>query len=239
MAPQSRRRVTTTIIAIILISALAALAYRYWYQPTYDYVEVTDATVTGYLTNVAAPAGGRINQLYYNVGDTVHAGDTIATVEVIGAGAAPSAAGPSITRVLAQVTSPVDGRVAAQLVSTGDTVVTGQALATISNLSNLWVIANVDESRIGGVSANEGVDVNMSNLGVTLQGKVAQVGPGTTDFISPATNGVFGTSDTTRKIPVRISVDWAGTQPVPGMTADVRINLPQGTQPALGSLSLR
>jgi multidrug resistance efflux pump len=234
----------TIIIAIIVISVLAALAYRYWYQPTYDYVEVTDGTVTSYMTNVAAPAGGKIDQLNYNVGDTVHAGDTLATIEVVGGtGAAPPtgaapAAGPSITRVLAQVTSPVDGRIASQLVSAGDTVAAGQPLAMVSDLNDLWVIANVDESRVGEVKANESADINIADLGVTLQGKVAQVGPATTDFLTPASSGVFSTSDTTRKVPVRISVDWANNDPVPGMTADVKISLPQTTQGSVGPLAL-
>ncbi len=234
MPGQSRRRVLTICIAIVVISLAAALGYRYWYQPTYNYVEVTDAQVSGNLTNISAPAAGKVDQLFFNVGDAVRAGDTVASVEVVAAGAGAPVAGPAISRVLAQVTSPVDGQVLSEPVNVGDQVAPGQPIVTISEKGNLWVTADVDEARVGQVAPGESVDLNIAALGRSLHGTVAQIDSATTEVINPSITGAFTSSDSTKKVPVQISVDWAGAQPAQGMTADVIIHF----QPS-GSLAFR
>jgi hypothetical protein len=55
----------------------------------------------------------------------------------------------------------------------------------------------------------------------------AEIGSATTEITSPGIAS-FGTTDSTKKIPVRIQVDWGAlqdTSPVPGMTADVVIRI--------------
>ncbi len=221
---QSNRRVIGIAILLVVISAFAVLGFRYWYQPTYDFVEVTDAQVTGDLTRVAAPASGQVVNLFFNVGETVHVGDTIAAIKVVAAAPSAAAAGPSISRLLTRVTSPLTGRVAARTVSLGDTVAPGQTLMVISDLSNLWIEADVDEARISQLASGQPVDVNVGALGKTLVGKVMEVGSATTEVTNPPVGGL-SSSDSTKKIPVRIQVDWAGAQPVPGMTADVVVHI--------------
>jgi multidrug resistance efflux pump len=225
MPGRSRRRVTTIAIAIVVLSLLAALGYRYWYQPSHDFVEVTDAQVSGNLTNISAPAAGKVDRLFFNLGDPVHSGDVVASVEVVAAGAGAPSAGPAISRVLAQVTTPVDGQVVSQPVNVGDTVAPGQPIVTISDGHNLWVTADVDEGRIGQVAPGQPVDVTLAALDRTLHGTVTRIDSATTEVINPAASGAFSSSDSTKKIPVQIAVDWAGTQPAQGTTADVIIRL--------------
>jgi multidrug resistance efflux pump len=224
---QSNRRVIGIAILLIILSAFAVLGFRYWYQPTYDFVEVTDAQVTGDLTRVAAPASGQVMALFFNVGDTVHAGDTIATIKVVATAPSAAVAGPFIQRLLTRVTSPLSGRIAARTVSLGDTVAAGQMLMMISDLSNLWIEADVDEARITQLASGQSVEVNVGALGKKLAGKVVEIGSATTEVTNPSIGGL-SSSDSTKKIPVRIQVDWAavqGVSPVPGMTADVVIQI--------------
>ncbi len=221
---QSNRRVIGIAILLVVISAFAVLGFRYWYQPTYDFVEVTDAQVSGDLTRVAAPASGQVVNLFFNVGETVHVGDTIATIKVVAAAPSATAAGPSISRLLTRVTSPLTGRIAARTVSLGDTVAPGQTLMVISDLSNLWIEADVDEARISQLASGQPVDINVGALGKMLVGKIMEIGSATTEVTNPPVGGL-GSSDSTKKIPVQIQVDWAGAQPVPGMTADVVIHI--------------
>jgi multidrug resistance efflux pump len=227
MPGRSKRRVITIAIAIVVLSLAAALGYRYWYQPTYDFVEVTDAQVTGNLTNISAPAAGKVDQLFFNVGDSIHSGDVVANVEVVAAGAGAPSAGPVISRVLAQVTSPVDGQVVSRPVNVGDTVAPGQPIVTISDQQHLWVTADVDESRIAQVAPGQPVDVQIAALGRTLHGTVSRIDSATTEVVNPAASGVFSSSDSTKKIPVQIAVNWDGTQPAQGTTADVTIHFPE------------
>jgi multidrug resistance efflux pump len=223
----SIRRVIGIAILLVIILALGVLVFRFWYQPTYDYVEVTDAQVTGDLTQLAAPASGQVMALFFAKGDTVNAGDTIATIKVVSAAPSSVASAPSIPRLLTRVTTPVTGRIAARPVSLGDTVAPGQVLMSIVDLSNLWVEADVDEGRIGQIAHSQPVDISIEALGKPLKGQVAEIGSATTEITSPGIAS-FGTSDSTKKIPVRIQVDWGavqGVSPLPGMTADVVIHI--------------
>lgn len=103
----------------------------------------------------------------------------------------------------------------------------GQVLISIADLSSLWIEADVDEARIGQVARGQPVDISIEALGRPLKGQVAEIGSATTEITSPGVAS-FGTSDSTKKIPVRIQVDWGavdGVSPVPGMTADVVIHI--------------
>lgn len=220
------RRFILFAVLLVVLAAIGILGYRFWYQPTYDFVEVTDAQVTGDLTQVGAPASGQVTSLAFNVGDNVQTGDTIATIKVVAA-TNSAAAGPSISRLLTRVSSPLNGRIAARIVSVGDTVAPGQALMSIADLGNLWIEADVDEARIGQVASGQAVDVNVDAYGKVLPGTVAQIGSATTEVTAPSI-GSFGTSDSTKKIPVRIHVNWSaapGFSPVPGMTVNVVIHI--------------
>jgi multidrug resistance efflux pump len=223
MQARSSRRVIGISILIVVIGLFAALGYRYWYQPTYDFVEVDDAQVTGYLTHIAAPAAGQVKELSVHTGDTVKANDTLASIQVIAAAPSLAVAAPAVPRLLTFVTSPVAGRVAARSASVGDTVAPGQTLVTVTDLGNLWVEADVDEARIAQVALNQAVDVSVSALGGTLHGRVVDIGSATTEVANPASVGGFTSSDSTKKIPVRIAVDWQGAQALPGMTTVVTI----------------
>ncbi len=219
------RRIVAIALGLVALSVLVGLMYRYWYQPTYDFVETDDALVTGNLARVGAPANGRIDQLFVNVGDTLNENDVIATIQVVSAAPGASVSGPTISRILARVTSPVSGKVAARWVNTGDSVAAGQVLFTISELNNLWVIANVDQLRVNLLSPGQPADVKAGAPGQTFVGKVVQVGSATTEVISPPAIGGLTSSDSTKKIPVRVAVDWKGAAVVPGMTVEVTIRI--------------
>lgn len=232
-----QRRVFLICAVIVVVGLLAALGYRYWYQPTYDFFNTDDAHVTGSLVEVAAPASGQIDATYVDAGSPVNKNDPLATIKVVAPvsnAAAPGAAvtGPSIPRVLVRVNSPVTGTVAVKDVSVGNTIAAGQSVATVVDLSQLWVIVNVDESRIADVRVGAPADVEIDDVGQTFRGQVSDLGSATTDVTSPSasllsTSG--SSSDTTLKVPVKITFGYAGYRLVPGMTANVTIYT-KGTQ---------
>lgn len=218
---KSLRRVMLIAILIVILGALGFAGYRYWYQPTFDFFNTTDASVTGSFVRVAAPATGQINDLFINVGNSVNKGDVLATIKVVSA--APSgAAGPSVPRLLARVTSPISGTVTVRNVSVGETIAAGQSLASIVDLSQLWVVVNVDESRVADVHIGQSADVEISDVNQTFRGKVADVGSATTNVASPSIS-LTSSNDTTQKIPVKIIFDYGSARLVPGMSATVTI----------------
>jgi multidrug resistance efflux pump len=217
-----QRRVIFIAALIVGLSIVAALGYRYWYQPTNEFFNTDDASVTGSLVRIAAPASGQINDLYIDVGSSVKKDDVLATIKVVST--APSvASAPSVPRILARVTSPITGTIAARNVSVGDTIAAGQPIATIVNLGQLWVIVNVDETRAAEIRVGQTADVAISAAGQTFRGKVSEVGSATTDLTTASAINLNTSSDTTKKVPVKIAFDYATYRLVPGMSANVTI----------------
>ena len=218
---RTQRRVIFIAGLVIFLSAMVALGYRYWYQPTYAYYNTDQASVTGSLVNVAAPASGQISDLYFDVGTNVQKDDVLATIKVVNPAASLVSAGPSVSRVLAHVTSPVSGTVAARNVSVGNTVVAGQPIAMLVNLNQLWVVVNVDEARLAEIKPGQAADVQISDESKTFRGKVTDIGSATNDLITTVLS--LTSSDSTKRVPVKIVFDYAGYRLVPGMSATVTI----------------
>jgi multidrug resistance efflux pump len=219
---RTQRRVIFIAGLIIFLGAMLALGYRYWYQPTYDFYNTDQANVTGSLVHVAAPASGQINDLYFDVGGAVNKDDMLATIKVVSP-APVASAGPSVPRLLARLTSPISGTVATRDVSVGDTIGAGQPIATIVALNQLWVVANVDEARVQEIHVGDVADVELTATGQVFRGKVTELGSATTDVTTPASLGGFGSSDTTKRVPVTIVFDYSGYRLVPGMSATVTV----------------
>ena len=220
---QNKRRVILIFVLIVVLGILAALGYRFWYQPAYDFVNTDDATVSGSLVRVVSPAAGQITDVFFDVGTSVKQNDALATVKVVSA--APSVAtSPSVSRVLARVASPINGTVASRSVNVGDTVVPGQAVATLVDLNSLWVTANVDETRAREIRPGLVVDVTIPGVNNTFRGTVREVGSATTDMTTgSAVISLGSNSDTTKKVAVKITFDYASYQLVPGMSANIVI----------------
>jgi multidrug resistance efflux pump len=161
--------------------------------------------------------------LYIDVGNSVKKDDVLATIKVIST--APSvASAPAVPRILARVTSPVSGTIASRNVSVGDTIAAGQPIATIVNLGQLWIVVNVDESRAAEIRVGQTAEIAIGAVGQTFRGKVTEIGSATTDLTTAASALSLGTSsDTTKKVPVKIAFDYATYRLVPGMSANVTI----------------
>ncbi len=212
---KNRRGLILGVILILVLVGAAGLGYLYWYQPTYNYFSTSDASVTGTFVRVAAPASGQIYALPADQGTSVKTGDTLATIQVI-------SAGTSVSRLLAYVTSPTSGTLAVRNVNVGETIAAGQSIGSIVNMSQLWVVANVDETRVNEVQLGQAADVTIGDVNRTFRGRVADIGSATNNVVSPSIS-LTSSSDTTQKVPVKIVFDYGEARLVPGMSAGVTI----------------
>ena len=106
------------------------------------------------------------------------------------------------------LTAPVSGTVTERLVNAGAGIEAGKPLFTISNISTVWVIANVPESQVGHLRVGTPADVRSAALGSnSISGKVT--------YIDPILN------EETRTARVRIEVANLGEQLKIGMFAEV------------------
>ncbi len=122
-------------------------------------------------------------------------------------------------KVQVTVHSPASGIVTERRVTEGQYVQQGEALYTLTDLSTVWVKADVYQSDLPQVRVGQAVEIASDALpGKTLRGQVG--------FIEPAATAE------TRTIPVRIQVANPGLRLRPGMYANVNFRV-AGKQQAL------
>jgi multidrug resistance efflux pump len=206
---KSSRLVIINIIVILLIVAGGAAA-AYYYNQSVNYIITDNAKVDGQLVAVAAPAPGELTSWTGQVGRTYSAGQTIGTVRT--------------DRGAVNITMPAAGTIVQQSAVVHSVAGAGMTLARAFDLDNLWVTANIKETKINDVKLNQTVDIYVDAFpGTTLSGKVSQIGLATAGTFSllPTTNT---TGNYTQVIPINITVDgYRGLGLVPGMSVRIRI----------------
>ena len=109
---------------------------------------------------------------------------------------------------LVALRAPVSGTVTERGVNAGAGIEAGQSLFTISNLSTVWVIANVPEAQVGSVRVGTPAEVRSAALGSSaIAGRVS--------YINPQLN------EETRTAQVRVEVGNAGGRLKAGMFVEV------------------
>ncbi len=111
----------------------------------------------------------------------------------------------------------------------GATVAPGQALAYLVDPGQVYITANIEETRIRRVRPGQRVDVRVDAYpGVVLRGRVRSVGLATTSTFAllPAQNVSGNFTKVTQRIPVKIDVmPVPGVRLLPGLNATVTIHV--------------
>ena len=132
------------------------------------------------------------------------------------------------------ITAPMDGVVAKRWVLTGDVVEPGQPVFTIYDLKNIWITANLEETKLANVHLGQPVEINVDTYPNTkFYGKVFEIGNYTASEFSliPPNNASGNFTKVTQRVPVKISIDDPATsvnhQPVlrPGMSVEVSVKV--------------
>jgi len=116
------------------------------------------------------------------------------------------------------ITAPMDGVVTALNVGQGGNVDDPTAaMMTITDISTVWVTANVAEDQISEIQAGDDAEVTLSAYpGEMLHGKVLT----STSVVSPDT----------RRLPVHIAFSNPNGHLMPNMYADIAVDVPQHPQ---------
>jgi len=111
------------------------------------------------------------------------------------------------------IKTPVSGVVAERPVEIGDTVISGQKIASVVNPDELYISAPIDEADVDNVALGQVVRITMDAYpGRVFKGKVIKISP-----------IVTGTRQETRTFEVRVSVPNEDIVLKPGMSADIEI----------------
>lgn len=132
------------------------------------------------------------------------------------------------------VKSPIDGVVAKRWVLTGDVVSPGQPIFSIYNMRNIWVTANLEETKLGHLHLGDSVQIHVDAYPwLKFYGKVFEIGNYTASEFSliPPDNASGNFTKVTQRVPVKISVMDPPTpgayKPVlrPGMSVEVTVKV--------------
>ncbi len=132
------------------------------------------------------------------------------------------------------VKSPMEGVVAKRWALTGDVVQPGQPVFTIYDLKDIWVTANLEETKLGNLRVGDPVEIDVDAYpGVKFTGKVFQIGAYTASEFSliPPNNASGNFTKVTQRVPVKISIEDPSatpqTDPVlrPGMSVEVSVKV--------------
>ena len=124
--------------------------------------------------------------------------------------------------------SPVTGSVSQAIADAGEHVRAGQPIAIVNDPQDVWVSANIEETRIGQVQLGQPVDISVDAYpDQPFQGEVHQIGAATrSEFaIIPAGSASAHFIKVTQRIPVRIAVENPDNLLKPGMMVEVGIKV--------------
>lgn len=214
------------LVPLLIFVALLAIGggIGYVIYNNYMYYGTDDAQINGSIVNVSAPATGVLSTLSVKVGDTVNAGQPIGTITPI------SAASTTGAPAAVNVTSPISGTVVQVPAVAGQEVTPGLPVVQVTNLSQVNVIAYVDEGAINNISNGQSVDITVDAYsGTSFTGHVQQIVQATAGEFSllPTQDNASGNfTKVGQRVPVLISLDGTGGKDlVPGMSAEVTIHL--------------
>jgi len=120
----------------------------------------------------------------------------------------------------ANVYAPVTGKVAVWAARQGEVVTVGQAIVTITDLSQTWVYAPLPETQADAVKLGDELRVVLPS-GATVQGKVIAKAAEADFATQRDING--GRKRDIKTIQLKLLIPNPGEEFVPGMTADVYI----------------
>jgi len=217
-----RRLILVPLLIVVAVLAIGG-GIAYVIYNNYMYYSTDDAQVNGPIVTVSAPTTGVLATLTVKVGDTVSAGQTIGTVT-------PASTTGTGTLAAINLTSPINGTIVQVPAVAGQGVAPGLPIAQVTDLSQVNVIAYVDEGALNNISNGQSVDITVDAYsGTSLTGHVQQIVQAVAGEFSllPTQDTASGNfTKVGQRIPVLITLDGnAGKDLVPGMSAEVTIHL--------------
>ena len=207
------------ILPVILALWLAGFDVSYQLG---NYVVTDNAVVAADVYQASAPAAGQIADLLLDVGDSVEKGQGVANLMTGAPAQAPIAMPPRLTTF---VRSPGAGTVTHLNVVRGQSVTAGQPVATVADLTSLWLVAQVDETSFKDVRPGQPVEVYLNALDRYFNGEVVGLVPDLS--LTPQQAQVRAASPSAAKpvaqVPIRVAFNYGDALIYPGMTATIKI----------------
>ena len=207
----TRKRIAVFVVLAVLpiVLALWLAGFDVSYQLG-NYVLTDSAVIAGDVYHASAPTSGQVTDLLADVGDPVEKGQGLASLF------APQ-------RISSSVRAPAPGTIVQMSVVRGQSVAAGQSIATVADLSNLWVVAHIDETSYKDVRLGQRVEVKVNALDRYFGGSVVGVVPDLAGQAQPQRPATASGVRSIAQVPVKVAFDYGNALVYPGMSATVKI----------------
>jgi multidrug resistance efflux pump len=206
--------VLVNIIVLILLIAGGGAAF-YYYNQSVNFITTDNAQIDGQPVTISALATGKLSDWNGDIGKTYNTGQKVGSIS------------SGTNRV--DITFPVGSTIVQQSAVPNSFVAVGTPLARAYDLTHLYVTANINETDINRIKADQTVDIYLDAFpGTNLTGKVNRIGLATANTFSllPTSNTTSNYTKVTQVVPINITLDsYNGLDIVPGMSASVRIHM--------------
>ncbi|MEJ2366704.1 MAG: HlyD family efflux transporter periplasmic adaptor subunit [Deltaproteobacteria bacterium] len=138
-----------------------------------------------------------------------------------------------------QIAEALQGKKVANI---GEVIKPGQTIAVIVDLNNLWVEANLEETKLEHVRLGQEVDVKVDAYpGARFTGRVVNIGAAATSEFAliPENRSAGNFTKVTQRIPIKIEVTNPSYQLRPGMMVVVGIDIRKGKDGSSGGALAR
>lgn len=214
-----KRKLIIGSVLLLMVGSIVGVALYYWYQNTY-YVATEDAKVTGDLVKISPQISGKLLEFNLEEGQTVKKDQIIGRQEMVNL--------PDSSLDLATLKAPEGGIIIKTQGTVGEVVSPGQVLAMLVDPQNLYISANIEETKLERVRVGQPVDIAVDEFpGISFSGRVSSIGEATSATFSllPTSSGSNFTK-VVQKVPVKISVKpLSGCKLLPGINATVKIHV--------------
>lgn len=211
---------TMGIAIILAIAVLVVGGGGGWYlyeQSNYvstDNASVQGSDLKGSIIPLSSPGDGVLKSWQVKTGMSVNQGAVLGQVE-------------ELADTL-DLRAPISGTIVENDGVNGQVVVPGQQIGYIVNLSELQVVANIDETLINEIHLGKKVDIDITAYpGVNFTGTVSRIGSASAVVV----NGIANTNlsnifdKVVQRVPVYITINgMQGKHLVPGLSASVKIH---------------
>jgi multidrug resistance efflux pump len=227
-------KVVLILIVIIALAGGGYGLYEYLYQMDHFFT-TEDAAVSANMITITPEVTGKVAIWEVKEGDAVKAGQIIghqdvsmlATSSAINPQALNNTADSIISK--SDIKSPIDGKVIQSNVVKGQVISPGMEIATIADVSNIFIKANIEETDIFKIKTGQRVDISIDAYpGKHFNGYVDSIGQATQSVFSafPSLNTSGTYTKVTQLIPVKISImNDEDLVFMPGMNATVKIHI--------------
>ena len=244
-------------IGILVIVAVIIGGLK-WYTGRLGFVSTDDAFIDANRMELGAKMLGRVTNLLFDEGDTLKAGQLVAKIQlekkvipqaefdniqnklsasqaelklahgrIIGSETDIKAIQIQLTNT--KIYSPMNGVIAKKWILVGDVIQPGQPIYSIYDMKNLWVTAELEETKINSLSLGDSVSIDVDAYPEHIfKGEIYQIGTNTAAQFALIPSGNF--TKVTQRIPVKISIKNDSDKPLkfglmPGMSVEVKIKV--------------